>query len=116
MEHEAEYFPIEMNNTWSCTSTASVDLNPHVHLLPSLIMRGVLPSLQLYTCTLMTRYLDELACTRASGSGFVWLGADRNGAPGSVFITARTSIRHRGKQRVKQKSLCDMYTCVCIYI
>ena len=62
----------------------------------------------------MTRYLDELACTRASGSGFVCLGADRKGALGTDFITVRISVGHRGKQCVKRKFLCDMYTCMCI--
>jgi len=47
LEHEAEYFPTEMNNAWSYSSTAYVGLQPHIHILPTLIMRGVLPSLQL---------------------------------------------------------------------
>jgi hypothetical protein len=47
LEHESEYFLTEINNTWSYSSTASVGQHPHVHIIPSLIMSGVLPSLQL---------------------------------------------------------------------
>jgi hypothetical protein len=63
----------------------------------------------------MTRYLDGLAYTRASGSDFVWLGADRNGTPGAVFIAVGL-LSDTEESSGSSRRYCVICTRVCVYI